>query len=77
VISATLPGIKDAGQVVGSSDIADGSSRAFVTGLNGMGMMDLNLLVDLPDEFILTDAIDVNNGALFPNLKSLPCCWLT
>jgi len=36
--------INDAGQVVGLSTTADGSSHAFITGPNGMGMTDLGTL---------------------------------
>ncbi|SFH42836.1 PEP-CTERM protein-sorting domain-containing protein [Nitrosospira sp. Nsp14] len=61
--------INNAGQVVGSSamghsGIAGGPDieHAFVTGPNGAGMMDLNLLVDLPVGVVLTHANDINNN---------------
>ena len=37
-------GINDAGQVVGCSDTAGGTSHAFITGPDGMGMRDLGTL---------------------------------
>ena len=43
-------GINDAGQVVGYSATATGDQHAFITGPNGVGMTDLNLLVSLPME---------------------------
>lgn len=38
------------------------NGRAFITGPNGEGMMDLNSLVDLPQGVILTKAMDINNN---------------
>jgi probable HAF family extracellular repeat protein len=57
-------GINDAGQVVGESKFSldSGEHHAFVTGLNGEGMTDLNSLVDLPEGVILTKALDINNN---------------
>jgi probable HAF family extracellular repeat protein len=57
-------GINDAGQVVGESQFSldSGEHHAFVTGLNGEGMTDLNSLVDLPEGVILTKALDINNN---------------
>jgi probable HAF family extracellular repeat protein len=54
-------GINDAGQVVGSAETSAGISHAFITGLDGKSMTDLNLVVDLPDGVILTEAMDINN----------------
>jgi probable HAF family extracellular repeat protein len=61
--------INDAGQVVGRSAMGHPDSpggpdieHAFITGPNGAGMMDLNLLVDLPEGIILTNARDINNN---------------
>jgi probable HAF family extracellular repeat protein len=62
--------INNAGQVVGSSAMGHpvfpggrpDVEHAFVTGPNGAGMMDLNLLVDLPEGIILTRANDINNN---------------
>jgi probable HAF family extracellular repeat protein len=55
-------GINDIGQVVGYSLTAGGVSRhAFITGPDGMGMMDLNSLVDLPQGTVLIQAMDINN----------------
>jgi len=61
--------INNAGQVVGRSamghpDYPGGPDieHAFITGPNGAGMMDLNLLVDPPEGIILTDARDINNN---------------
>lgn len=53
-------GINDTGQVVGYSHTSAGDIHAFVTGPDGKGMVDLNLLVDLPDR-VLTEALDINN----------------
>jgi hypothetical protein len=36
--------------------------RAFVTGPNGDGMIDLNSLVDLPDGVVLTEAREINTA---------------
>jgi len=60
-------GVNDAGQVVGSSATsnraeANGDPHAFITGPDGMGMTDLNSLIDLPQGWILTSAIDINNN---------------
>jgi probable HAF family extracellular repeat protein len=55
-------GVNDIGQVAGSSLTTAGDSHAFVTGGNGEGMIDLNLLVDLPDGVTLTKAEGINNS---------------
>ena len=39
-----------------------GEIHAFVTGPDGMGMTDLNSLIDLPEGVTLTSAIDINNA---------------
>ena len=61
--------INNAGQAVGFSGIGHpvypggpDIEHAFITGPNGAGMMDLNLLVDLPEGIILTNARDINNN---------------
>jgi probable HAF family extracellular repeat protein len=55
-------GINNAGQVVGRSTTAEGYVHAFVTGFNGVGMTDLNTLVDLPKDVILIVATGINNN---------------
>jgi probable HAF family extracellular repeat protein len=55
-------GINDAGQVVGFSRTAEGFVHAFITGPDGMGMTDLNSLVDLPNGVILTEGNGINNS---------------
>jgi probable HAF family extracellular repeat protein len=54
--------INDGGQVAGGSHATEGGYHAVITGANGMGTMDLNSLVDLPEGVILTDAVDINNN---------------
>ncbi len=60
-------GINDAGQVVGSAQIAGtpqlphGDMHAFSTAPDGVGMSDLNLLVALPGGF-LSEAYGINNS---------------
>ncbi len=54
--------INDGGQVAGGSHAAEGGYHAVITGANGMGTMDLNSLVELPEGVILTDAVDINNN---------------
>jgi hypothetical protein len=48
---------------VGSSDTAEGSGHAFITGPDGAGMMDLNSLslVGLPAGVVLESANGINN----------------
>ncbi|PTR10705.1 putative HAF family extracellular repeat protein [Nitrosospira sp. Nsp5] len=55
--------INDIGQVVGSTYTGEHIDfrRAFVTGPDGAGMIDLNSLVDLPG-IILTEATGINNA---------------
>ena len=62
--------INDAGQVVGESvrrfcddpcGIPD-TPHAFITGPHGVGITDLNSLIDLPEGVILTDARDINDS---------------
>ena len=45
----------------GSAETSAGINHAFITGLNGNGMIDLNSLVDLPQGVVLTEAMDINN----------------
>jgi probable HAF family extracellular repeat protein len=54
--------INDVGQVVGASYTAEGVLHAFITGPDGMGMLDLNSLVDLANGVILTSAAAINNN---------------
>jgi probable HAF family extracellular repeat protein len=67
-------GINNAGQVEEGSYTAAGQVHAFITGPNGVGMTDLNSLVDLPG-VILTSAAGINNvgevmtGSV-PNIRS-------
>jgi probable HAF family extracellular repeat protein len=58
--SSTAYGINDAGQVVGWFETG-GHRHAFITGPDGMGMMDLNSLVDLPGGVPLA-AKGINNS---------------
>ncbi|PTQ77651.1 putative secreted protein with PEP-CTERM sorting signal [Nitrosospira multiformis] len=66
--SSYAHGINDAGQVVGQSVMkwpypdAGTGLHAFITGSNGVGMTDLNSLVELPAGVVLTDAVDINNA---------------
>jgi probable HAF family extracellular repeat protein len=46
--STGVQGINNSGQVVGDSRTAAGDWQGFITGPNGLGMIDLNSLVDLP-----------------------------
>jgi ABC-type molybdenum transport system ATPase subunit/photorepair protein PhrA len=39
----------------------DGSQHFFITGPNGVGMTDLNSLINLPGGAVLTDVIAINN----------------
>jgi probable HAF family extracellular repeat protein len=55
-------GINDDGQVVGYSSTASGANHAFITGPAGNDLVDLNSLLDLPDEVTLTEAVDINNA---------------
>lgn len=62
-------GINDAGQVVGSAQVAgtpqspQGDMHAFSTAPDGVGMSDLNLLAALPGGF-LSEANGINNSGL-------------
>jgi uncharacterized membrane protein len=53
--------VNDSGQVVGWFTTAE-AAYPFITGENGIGITDLNSLVDLPDGVILTGAVDINNN---------------
>jgi probable HAF family extracellular repeat protein len=66
--------INDAGQVVGWSDTAEpfGERHAFITGINGEGMTDLNSLVDLPEGLVLTYASDINDRGQVLASATLP-----
>jgi probable HAF family extracellular repeat protein len=65
-------GINDAGQVVGYFGTTGGDHHAFITGLNGAGMMDLNSLVHLPNGVILTAAIGINNAEQVIAIATIP-----
>jgi probable HAF family extracellular repeat protein len=54
-------GINNDGQAVGYSGTSEGNFRAFITGTDGEGMVDLNSLVDLPG-VVLMNATDINNN---------------
>jgi probable HAF family extracellular repeat protein len=62
---SSASGINDAGQVVGAysppGSAPDASRHAFITGPDGVGMTDLNSLVKVPDDFLLIEAVDINN----------------
>lgn len=70
--SSFATGINNAGEVVGffgndaqvnGSHVTAGShSHAFVTGLNGEGMTDLNSLVNLTGGQVLKEAVGINNA---------------
>ena len=47
---------------MGGSTTAEGNDHAFITGPDGVGMRDLNSLVDLPQGVILDHAWDINNS---------------
>ena len=71
--------INNAGQVVGRSAMGHpvypggpDIEHAFITGPNGAGMMDLNLLVDLPEGIILTNAMDINNAGQVIAVGTIP-----
>ena len=55
--------INNAGEVVGQSALEAGAwnPHAFITGPNGVGMTDLNSLVNLRQGVILTSTADINN----------------
>ena len=50
------------GQVVGAADAADGSSRAFLWDQAG-GMRDLNSLIPAGSNFVILEALSINNGS--------------
>jgi len=61
---SSASGINEAG-VVGVYSLfgsnPDALRHAFITGPDGVGMTDLNLLVKVPDDFLLINAVDINN----------------
>ena len=66
-LGGTTSGASDiniSGQVAGWSKSATGEMHAFITGENGMGMIDLNSLVSLPEGIILTSADAINDHGL-------------
>ena len=65
-------GINDAGQVVGASETAGGADHAFITGPDGVGMMDLNSLVDAPGGVILETAAGINNSGQVIAIGTIP-----
>ena len=64
--------INDAGQVEGNSSTTEGSSHVFITDADGMGMMKLNSLIDLPQGVILMRAMDINNNGQVIALGLIP-----
>jgi probable HAF family extracellular repeat protein len=65
--------INDAGQVVGRFNTAAGNEHAFITGPNGVGMRDLNSLVDLPAGIVLKAALGINNmGQIIVLASTIP-----
>jgi probable HAF family extracellular repeat protein len=64
--------INDTGQVIGKSNMSDGSTHAFITGPNGVGMTDLNSLVSLPGGVILTEATAINNMGQVVAIGAVP-----
>jgi probable HAF family extracellular repeat protein len=66
--------INNAGEVVGQSALEAGARNphAFITGPNGVGMTDLNSLVDLPEGVILTSAGDINNNGQVIAVGTVP-----
>lgn len=64
--------INNAGQVVGTSKRA-GAMHAFFTGPNGVGMTDLNSLVDTPHGFFLIPAPGINSvGQVIATAQAIP-----
>ena len=57
----TPAGINESGQVVGSDYTPAGATHAFITGPNGVGEIDLNSLVHMPQGIVLTQGIAINN----------------
>ena len=56
-------GINDSGQIVGySTNVLFGDFHAFITCVNGQGLVDLNSLVQLGNGNYLRLAIDINNA---------------
>src|SRR5688500_1498574 len=53
--------INDAGQVVAWTVTGTGAWQGFITGPDGVGMTDLNSLVELPAGVFLGGAVGINN----------------
>ncbi|SEO99762.1 PEP-CTERM protein-sorting domain-containing protein [Nitrosovibrio sp. Nv6] len=51
--------------------VGESNNRAFITGPNGVGMTDLNSLVELPAGTVLFDAVDINNAGQVVVLASV------
>jgi probable HAF family extracellular repeat protein len=65
-------GINDVGQVVGYSTTATGARHAFITGPDGVGMVDLNSLVHLPDGRFLNSANGISNSGQIIAINGIP-----
>ena len=64
--------VNDAGQVVGHSGLDYGSSHAFITGPNGVGMTDLQPLL-APHGVSSSHAVGINNlGQVVVNTSLVP-----
>jgi len=64
-LNSYASGINDAGQVVGFSDVADGTNHAFMTGPDGVGMTDLGTLGgNFSQSFAINDLGEVVGIAL-------------
>jgi len=58
---SSVSDMNDLGQIVGWSNDANQVARAFVTGVNGGGLVDLNTLVALPSGQYFSKATAINN----------------
>lgn len=70
--SSGANGINDAGQVVGDSLTNNGELHAFITGPNGVGMTDLNSVVNLPEGSVLSRATGINNSGQVIAISPIP-----
>ena len=58
---------------MGFSTIGEDSTHAFITGLDGKGMTDLNSYADLPDGYYLSSAGGINNlGQVIATISPIP-----
>lgn len=87
---SSVSDMNDLGQIVGWSNDANQVARAFVTGVNGGGLVDLNTLVALPSGQYFSKATAINNLGqmlaqtntgiyyfLNPSAVPEPSTWLT